>query len=331
MKIGILTFHMAHNFGAMLQAYALSTAITKMSNCTCQIIDYRLPEIYQKYEDMLKEEKVAIKRLKFEEFMKNKLPLSSRVIDLRMAENYDLYILGSDQIWNPNITGGYKDEYFGKLFPLSVSYGASTGVDIGNWDYLAQKLDKISKIGVRETWCAENLSNYIDKEITYCLDPVFLIEKADWNKLRSAINHDKYILIYSFDVLEKEYQEIEGRAKEKNWKIVEIVTHERKRRNGIIYDLECGPQQFLNYAYEAEFIYTDSYHGVLFSIIFEKKFIYFSRGEKNSARVCDILKQLKLHKNKEGYYVMNSQNKNILRKYKQASLDFLRKAILEVR
>lgn len=324
---------MAHNFGAMLQAYALSATFAQMDNCTCQIIDYRLPEIYLKYEEILKRQNVEKKHIKFEKFMKDKLPLSPRVTNLGMTEKYDLYVIGSDQVWNPNITKGYKDEYFGMCFregAYCISYGASTGVDIKDWECLAKKLDKIALIGVRETWCVKNLSNYINRKIMYCLDPVFLMEQTDWEKLWCKINYKKYILIYSFEMMESEYWEIENKAKENNWEIIEIVTHARIQRKNIIYDSECGPQEFLSYIHDSDLIYTDSYHGILFSIIFEKPFVYLSRGKKNDARVLDILKQLRLYQTQKGYFVVDERNKNILQKYKKESLAYLQKSVSEV-
>ena len=94
MNIGILTFHMAHNFGAMLQAYALSYTVNQMADCSCEIIDYRLPEIYEKYNNMLKKSHVMPKHLKFEDFMNKDLPLSNRLEDPQMANQYSAYILG---------------------------------------------------------------------------------------------------------------------------------------------------------------------------------------------------------------------------------------------
>lgn len=332
MKIGILTFHMAHNFGAMLQAYALSCVLKKISGGTCKIIDYRLPEIYDKYENLLKMESVEPKRYKFENFMEKDLPLSDKVMFLDMSEEYDMYVLGSDQIWNPNITNGYKNEYFGLCFQgntYCISYAASTGISNNDWEYLAEKLVNIDKISVRETWCVNGLANYMNKEIRWCLDPVFLLDNTEWQKLCKTTNCKNYLLIYSFDVLENEYQEIEKMAQKTNANIVEIVTHNRAQREGIIYDQECGPKEFVGYVKDAKYIYTDSYHGVLFSFLFGKRFVYLSRGQKNDARVYDILEQLNV-KNDQGYYIMQKENKEILQKYRKKSLEFLEEAVLQV-
>ena len=182
MNIGILTFHMAHNFGAMLQAYALSYTVNQMADCSCEIIDYRLPEIYEKYNNMLKKSHVMPKHLKFEDFMNKDLPLSNRLEDPQMANQYSAYILGSDQIWNPDITKGYKDVYFGMLFPIHaycVSYAASTGFDVGDWRTLAKKVSRIDRISVRETWCKTKLADNIEKKIECCLDPVLLLQKKN--------------------------------------------------------------------------------------------------------------------------------------------------------
>ena len=82
MRIGILTFHMAHNFGAMLQAYALVKSIENLGVNKCEIIDYRFPQIYRKYAMLLAQENVEPKRLRFHEFMLDKLPLSKEISDI---------------------------------------------------------------------------------------------------------------------------------------------------------------------------------------------------------------------------------------------------------
>lgn len=331
MKIGILTFHMAHNFGAMLQAYALCTICEKISNCTCEIIDYRLPEIYAKYEKMLNEKEVAPKRIKFNDFMVNLLPLSTRITDCNVMPEYDLYIVGSDQIWNPNITRGYKDEYFGKMFPQNrycVAYAASTGVDVTDWTDLVRRLDCINKVGVREMWCVENLSNISQRDIAFCIDPVLLLNCEEWTSMGITPQFNNYILIYAFEMSEHEYTDIQNQAKASNHKIVEIVTHERNNKETIFYDFGCGPQEFIGYIQNAEIVYTDSYHGILFSIIFNKRFIYLSRGDKNDKRVLDILKQLQLKIDQTGECVDNVECR-ILEKYKNESIDFLQACIKE--
>ena len=332
MKIGILTFHMAHNFGAMLQAYALCMVCRKISNCTCEIIDYRLPEIYAKYEKLLRGKEVEKKRIKFHDFMINKLPLSQRITDCNYIPYYDLYVVGSDQIWNPNITGGYKDEYFGRMFPMNsycVAYAASTGIDIDEWEDIVKRLDRINKVGVRESWCVDKLSSISQKEVTFCIDPVLLLNREEWENIGIVPEYNNYILVYAFEMTELEYTDIENQAKSGNYRIIEIVTHERNKRDNILYDFGCGPQEFIGYIQNAETVYTDSYHGILFSILFNKHFVYLSRGEKNDKRVLDILKHLELNVDKIGKCITDVEDR-VLEKYKKESIEFLQTCIDEV-
>lgn len=160
MNIGILTLHMAHNCGAMLQAYALCRSIARIPFCYCEIIDYRLPDIYRKYQMLLRAAAVEPRRLKFEQFMDEVLPTSLRVENLINAKRYQMYVLGGDQIWNPDITRGYKGAYFAEEFPpgsYCIAYAASTGRPVTDMEAFSRKLQHFKAIGVRESWLKQDL------------------------------------------------------------------------------------------------------------------------------------------------------------------------------
>lgn len=317
MKVGILTFHMAHNCGAMLQAYALSKYIGQQYYCNCEIIDYRLPDIYDKYEKMLSENNIEPKRIKFENFISNHLPTSKRIFNVKNAEKYDLYIIGSDQIWNPEITNGYKDEYFAKYFPtdsIRISYAASSGIYPENIVELLKKVGDFDFISVRENWLKEKLSDFSDKKIYLCLDPVFLLDKIEWDNeidCLPLLNHEKYILIYSFHMCKKDYSNIKVFASEKKLKIIELTTHKREKFSELIYENNYGPFEWVDYIKNAEYIFTDSYHCVLFSIIYNKQFKCINEIE-NNLRISDILQRLHIIKNNDGFYINSSKTNTII-------------------
>lgn len=317
MKVGILTFHMAHNCGAMLQAYALNKYIEQRYHCNCEIIDYRLPEIYDKYEKMLSENNIESKRIKFEGFINNHLSMSKRIFNVKNAEKYDLYIIGSDQIWNPQITNGYKDVYFGKSFPsdsIRISYAASSGIHTEDIVNLAQKVRNFDFISVREKWLKEELSNFSDEKIYLCLDPVFLLDKIEWDNAIDnlpVLNHKKYILIYSFHMHKKDYCNIKSFALKNNLKIIELTTHNREKFSELIYENNYGPLEWVNFIKNAEYIFTDSYHCVLFSIIYNKQFKCINKVE-NNLRISDILQRLHIIKNNDGFYIASNKTNRII-------------------
>ncbi len=332
MNVGILTFHMAHNCGAMLQAYALSKYINNHYHCNCEIIDYRLPDIYDKYEKMLKRNNVEPKRIKFEAFISNYLPTSKRIFNIKNTEKYDIYIIGSDQIWNPEITNGYKDEYFAKFFPensIRISYAASSGIYIENIVELSNKMGNLDFISVRENWLKEKLCNFCNKKIYLCLDPVLMLEKVEWDKeynWLASYNNKKYALIYSFNMTDEDYNNIRSFAYKNQLEILELTTHKRKRFNEILYNNNYGPFEWIEFIKNAEYIFTDSYHCVLFSIIYNKPFKCIN-GNENNLRISDIIQRFHITKDDNDFYITSNETFLIIKNEKYNSSMYLNKAI----
>lgn len=327
MSVGILTFHMAHNCGAMLQAYALSNVVTRRFHTSCQIIDYRLPDIYTKYENMLKAAHVEPRRLRYEEFLNKKLPLSERVYDIKAVKQYDLYLLGSDQIWNARITGGYKPEYFGEYFYKKgkvASYAASAGGSCQDSGELFVRLQHIRYISVRENELKTLLQKNGLKNVTCCLDPVFLLAEEDWSVLpadKPSLN--RFILIYSFFVTDAEYEELNAFAHTHGIDAVEFITHAREPQPGYLYIDNYGPADFLAYIKNSTYVFTDSYHCALFSVIFGKPFYILRHGAEHDLRMADIIAQLGLIRDGQGFFRAGTTTSEKIRQLKDTSFCFL--------
>lgn len=336
MNIGILTFHMAHNCGAMLQAYALSNYISNTFHVNCEIIDYRLPEIYQKYDRLLNKKPVEPRRIKYDSFMKYSLLLSKRVYNLSEVKTYDLFIVGSDQIWNSSITHGYKKEYFAKCFPpdsFCIAYAASTGTPIQNHKLFIDNLSEFRHISVRESWLQKCLNKFLEKEISLCLDPVLLINREHWECLikKSISRYDSYIIVYAFELCSDDYQYIKKWAKQNNLNIIELVTHEREQMDWIIYENDYGPLEWLEYISNSLYIFTDSFHAILFSIIFDKPFFYVNHCNDKYTRVSDTLERLQIYQNHYGFYYKSCNTEQLLKENKMISYNYLKKIIEEVK
>ena len=326
MKVGILTFHMAHNCGAMLQAYALCQSMTAVFSCDCLIIDYRLPEIYNKYKAMLQTNHVEPRRLKFDQYMKTALPLTEQVISLSEVRPFDLYIIGSDQIWNPKITQGYKDAYFAKEFPSNsccVSYAASTGTRIHDVREFAKRLERFKNVSVRESWLQNALAPFLPRGVTWCLDPVLLLGKKQWIAILKRPKRKHYILLFSFHMDENKYRSIEVTAEQQGLAIIELITHERGRRQRIVYEDDYGPEEWLGYIKNASYIYTDSYHCALFAILFDIKLCVLTHVHNENERISDILYRLKLTRDADGFFVATKQTSQCLAAGKQISFNYL--------
>ena len=210
-KIGILTFHCAHNYGAVLQCYALQETLKKMGH-DVEVIDYRPQYLLSPYavfninriksNNPLKIIKRSIRetillgvRLKryytFYQFIKNKLSLSSRITKYNIPESYDVYIMGSDQIWNPKITEGFDPVYFGnfnfqKGSKKYISYAASMEAnELNNQAKNTYKkfLKNFDSISVRENQLAELLQPLSEKNIETVLDPTLLADNQIWDNI----------------------------------------------------------------------------------------------------------------------------------------------------
>lgn len=201
MKIGILTFHCAHNYGAVLQTYALVTYLRK-NNYDAEIIDYRPKSLTMSHGIMpwrrisrlnIIRKVIFVLRIlpfltvrkersdKFQSFI-DSLPLSTRKYTETDSEvtGYDIIICGSDQVWNPSITNGFDKFFCGSVSHKGkfISYAASTEAKrIISDDYKKYKevLSNFENISVRESELKNILQPLINKEITKVIDPVFLL------------------------------------------------------------------------------------------------------------------------------------------------------------
>lgn len=373
LKVATMTFHMAHNYGAMLQAYALETAVNRLG-ISCEVLDYRFPYIDQwsgirtlretrqefgfligtlKY---LKKywknyRKADSKRRKFDAFMRKDLKLSRKTYfqaeQLRTAV-YDAVLFGSDQIWNYELTGGPAPEYMGKYFDAEkiklIAYAASAGTDAFQED-LAETyyplLERFTALGIREKGLADFISRKYQLPVQTVLDPVFLLNKEDWLQLSQGaeITIDKpYLLVYAFQVGDDIFQLARKIAKELNLKPVAIGYQKKDIIDDMLQLTECGPKDFVSLIQNAAFVCTTSFHGMAFSVIFEKDF-YCIGHPKYSKRNSDFLSLVGMtdrivSKASEVTCVENcdyGKAREILRSEKQKSMEFLRKAVFEGR
>lgn len=320
MKIGILTFHRAKNYGAVLQCYALRTFLSLMGH-DVEIIDY-YPSYFKLQDKIsfgsnfkgmnLKGKiyevimfflclKTKIKRKRnFNAFL-NHLNLSEKKYDENTTEieGYDLIIVGSDQVWNCNITQG-KDNLFSGNFNKNHSklaaYAASTMKKKGEYGdilYYKEIIKNFDNISVRE----ESFNSYLNTLIPGCsicvADPVLLLEKHQWESMSIIPKEKDYLLIYTVPEDPRVRQLAEMIADAKKLTIVEIVSHvDLLRHKGCHQSL--SPQQFVGYFSKAEFVVTTSFHGTAFSLKMEKQFCTLMLGTEVDSRAKNLLHSVNL-------------------------------------
>lgn len=365
MKIGVLTFHIAHNYGAMLQAYALTTTLRNMGY-DCEIIDYRFPHIYEWSPLNLTDELVykygftggvlrKIKRTlvsrpdiihrKFNSFMTDTLPHSEKkYMNAHALDNlpYDAVIFGSDQIWNEQLTGGVAAEFFGKIGGTArkISYAASNGQNCFPPKYKElyySYLREFSALGIREKGLTDTLKKD-GFEAECVLDPTLLLDKESWNglceKLPIEVSGKKYALLYAFDEDEKIYNDARSFAKENNLKLVCISYSAKQGLDDFLQLTDCGPREFVALIKNAEVVFTTSFHGTVFSVIYEKNFFCYPHP-KFHARTDDLLMSVGLSdRNMAGEKTPDNCGeiewgnvKSLLSQQKSKSLDFIKSAL----
>ncbi len=332
MKIGILTYHLSENYGAVLQAYALRSYLIS-KGYDAQFVDYVHPahrEMYSLYSKkqlkkrsfigkikynisfILKLSRLYKRKRRFKKFMNNHL-LS---VPKQNNSEYDIVFYGSDQIWRKqNVIGidDFNEVYFGSEHikaKKKVSYAASMGI-LHSSDKDKAKLTELLKnfdsISVREQDLYELIQPLTEKKVEIVLDPVFLLTKSDWQQIVGERKvKRKYILLYNLLHNDDAVLCAKQIAKKENLEIIEIngkinstLLYRRKRYNA------GGPIDFLSLLYYAEFVVSTSFHGVAFAILFNKQF--FSFLKEHSERIVSILNRFELS---DRFYPEKEQMKN---------------------
>lgn len=363
MKVGIVTFHMAENYGSVLQAYAL-TSFLENKGYIAEIIDYYFEEDYRKYDlfrwrQYLKRPQTFLvdirsykihkkRKKKFEQFRAEHLKISKkRVIstnELKIYNNdYDSFICGSDQIWNLECTHGLNDAYFLKFVQkgkIKVAYAPSTGAYKIN-DMVTAKLKNalkdFTKISVREESLKIDLEKICSREIDVVLDPTLLLTANNYRKIQKVQSdiEKKYIFIYILSGV-RHNQKLINCAKQLAKETGLHIKYVTDNINGHIKNAEncsgCGPEEFLSYISQSVYVITNSFHATVFSILFHKEFFSFPRNGSKS-RIFDLLNMLQLE---ERYVEQGSlkcekinydQVDKILMKERQKSIKFLLDAL----
>lgn len=314
-KIGILTFHDTLNYGASLQCYALQHKLELMG-ANVDVIDYKCPQFEKEYSPffvshnnlrkllyMLAALKMnLIKQSKKRSFQKKFFKLSKVYSSENIKGANDVYssfITGSDQVWNWHYAGFDKTYYlnFVQDGKEKFSYGASFGFDKLDEDKVEiykELLSGYTAISVREKSGADLISQLIHESAEVVLDPVLLLSGNEWMQVVKKPSQSNYVLLYSIN--DTRAFEIAKRISQKTGKKLVYLSAPIKCFAVCQKVRELGPDDFLGWFYNAEYIVTDSFHGTVCSLLFHKKFLVASENRTGHAnlRVSDLLKKLVL-------------------------------------
>jgi len=298
MKIGILTFHHAHNYGAVLQAYALRTVLRTLGH-NAVILNYQNPTITAHYPEKLgtEDEKTPSGEImamyhiqqpdwsrqhrKFTKFIHQFL-LEGNLSKLGFEDlerlEVDCFICGSDQIWESSLTGGLDRAYFLDFNTTSkkVSYGASKNsseIKEIEKNYFSTRLSDFDAISVREESLATNLIKECGVNVKTVLDPTLLLDMKDYIDLEDAVSIDQKFILAYFSAEDEMLANCAKQAADMlQLPLVEIHFYRRIKNKNKYQVADCGPGEFLTYFHRAEYIFTNSFHGVVFSTIFNRPF-----------------------------------------------------------
>lgn len=378
MRIGIITILKVNNYGAELQAYATQAILNKLGY-TAEIIDYlfyknpnhqrekksepsfklslktKMKEwlfpIIQKVKSLFNDNnRKLLREQRFSDFHRDNTALSKtyRNYSELLSEklNYDVYISGSDQIWNPNVFTSL-DPYVLSFAPDScrkIAYASSFGVSSipqHAQSFYRTRLNRYDAIGVREGNAVELVWKVANKKATLVLDPTLLLTHQDWMKVANPhpnFNLQNFILIYELTPCEDVKQLAETIGAYRHIPIVRICKDSSivESDGRIINITDAGPAEFLWLFDRASFIVTNSFHGTAFAINFNKEFYTITPARKqNNSRQQSLLNLLGLSNRlvPEGYPVdidqkIDYENVNqILDIERRRSIEFLTNAI----
>lgn len=322
MKIGILTFHCAHNYGAVLQCYATQEFL-RSRGYDVEVINYR-PEYLLKPYKLVALERFKIKSpilllkilvietfifcdrfkrfRKFEKFINKHLNIGTIVTRETLPSNCDIYIVGSDQIWNSKITRGFDPVYFAD-FPFEkgkkkyISYAASmesTTLDDTQVEFYRRNLNNFDALSVRENALLKLLQPLTAKNISHVLDPVLMVPPHIWDSF-SADKHktEKYVVVYQVRHNPNTFRIANHIAKQIGAKVKILVAWlQFKPIEGT--NQTASPEEFVNTIRNAACVVTTSFHGTAFAVAFNRPFYTIRLNDNADSRSISLLETVGL-------------------------------------
>lgn len=342
-KIKIITIHdLDNNFGSTLQACALAEFLSQ-NGYDAELIDYK-PNYAHHYgragqliKFVLFHKNMRQQKIKFEEYFNQHAKRTRRYSnygELIKDKAADIYLVGSDQVWNEFYNAGKDPAYYLEFTSSTkkMAFSASLG-QIHTEEELERVKDKVNgfyAIGLRERASVDQLHSIGMTNVTHVLDPVFLYEKNYYIDPHFHNKYGKYLLVYSVNndlLMEKTAVFM---AKKNNLKIILVGGFVQKTKHDY-YLRGIGPSDFTNLINNAQYVVTNSFHAMAISIILNKQFSVVM-PKYSSLRLTDLLQTIGIEKRmilsdeeiEEAHQLIDYDNVNMkVQELREESIDFL--------
>lgn len=344
MKIGILTFHEADSYGAVLQAYALQQTLRKLG-AESEFVSISSPApAAAPAAPVSPAAAIFARKLQMEGKKREALFAAFRAAHMSVSrtyaptddidDDYDRFVAGSDQIWNFRIPGA-DARYFlpfakaEKRYSYAASFGADALPEKAK-PWVAKQLSLFQGISVREEKGCGIVSELTGKTAQVCVDPTMLLDRADWEALAEGTPAEPYVMLFML----KYDPELLAQAKaeaEKRGVALKVVTAGFMPQAGMEAWNTTGVPQWLGAIRGAECVFTNSFHGTVFSLIFGRR-LHVQRltGELSSrnGRIDELLAFLGLTDALDGIAEPDyEQVWGLLEGRRNASVEYLRRIV----
>lgn len=353
MRVGIFTFPNSDSYGAVLQMYALYHTVETLGH-TPEVINYQ--NAYMKEQKHIRRRRTWLRRIlgqllhhrmrrKFQLFEKKRMerypkaPMSDPAGLPELTKRYDSVICGSDQVWNPDITGGdmsyflnFCDEHTNR-----VAYAPSFGIDAFSQEFcesISGELEQFHALSIRESVGQTLIWDLLHKEVPVVVDPTLLMTAENWEPLeqKHPMAEGDYILYYTVRSSQTLWHHALALAEKKGMKLIVVGGNPLKVRlaknENIQYAVDIGPEEWLYLVHHARYVVTNSFHGTAFSINYRKDF-YVEFSSLTNSRLAQITQTLGLsaqitgEKPLSGETVDYSVTDQVLPQMRKASMDYL--------
>ena len=313
-KIGVLTFHRAYNYGAVIQAYSIQNVIEDIGY-DCEIIDYvnkqqisyYTPLVYSNGVRKFVKDLIFIGYLKqikkknrlFDQFIEKEIKKSKKSCN----NEFDAFVVGSDQVWNPIHSNDFRKAYvldFVDDNHLKLAYAPSIGAaSLEDLSAYKNYINEFKELSCREQRGAEVLKQLTDRDVQVLLDPTLIVEKSKLHFLadKAKSENENYIFYYTLDGFDKRKNGVKllkDISKLYDMKVKVIAPTWPKMFSGFENIMDASPEKFLNLIKNASLVCTNSFHGMALSIDYKKEFFVLEEYDGKDDRKISLLKKVGL-------------------------------------